>query len=125
MSRRVLVVDDSLLMRSLVKGTLAADGWEIAGEATNGVQAVEMFARLRPDLVTLDIIMPGTDGIEALKEILSIDPRAKVIVVSALNQTRVISEAIRAGAEDFIAKPFMPEQLQATVQACMEDLISV
>jgi two-component system, chemotaxis family, chemotaxis protein CheY len=121
MPRRVLIVDDSMLMRRLVKETLVADGWEVVGEAANGDEAVERYQQLRPDAVTLDIVMPGTNGLQALKAILRIDPKARVVVVSALNQTKLISEAIRAGAEDFIAKPFMPEQLQDTLRSCLEE----
>ena len=120
MSRRVLVVDDSMLMRRMVKDTLRSDGWEIVGEASNGQEAVEQFEKLQPDIVTLDIIMPGTDGMGALEGILRSDPNAKVIVVSAVSQTRLISEAIRLGAQDFVAKPFLPEQLHQTLRACLE-----
>jgi two-component system, chemotaxis family, chemotaxis protein CheY len=120
MPRRVLIVDDSTLMRRLVKETLVADGWEVVGEAADGQEAIERYQQLRPDAVTLDIVMPGTDGVAAMGAILEFDPQAKVVVVSALNQTKLISEAIRAGAEDFIAKPFMPEQLQDTLRTCME-----
>jgi len=120
MSRRALVVDDSLLMRRMVKDTLLSDGWEVVGEACNGREAVEKYKTLRPDVVTLDIIMPGTDGMSALENILRIAPKAKVIVVSALSQTKLISEAIRLGAQDFVAKPFLPEQLHHTMRACLE-----
>lgn len=120
MPRRVLIADDSILMRRMVKTTLVSDGWEVAAEASNGAEAVEQYQRSRPDAVTLDIIMPGCDGLSALRSILQIDPAAKVVVVSALNQTKLISQAIRAGAQDFIAKPFMPEQLQDTLRTCME-----
>lgn len=119
MSKRVLICDDSLLMRKMVSDTLVAAGWTIAGEAENGQQAVEQFAALRPDAVTMDIVMPHTDGLYALPRILAIDPEAKVVVVSALAQTKLISEAIRAGAQDFIVKPFMPEQLQQTLARCV------
>ena len=122
MSRRVLIVDDSILMRRMVKDTLVSDGWEVVGEACNGREAVEMYEKFRPDAVTLDIIMPGSDGMKALQMILHIDPEAKVVVVSVLNQTKLISEAIRSGAQDFIAKPFLPEQLQHTLRACVETL---
>jgi two-component system, chemotaxis family, chemotaxis protein CheY len=122
MLRRLLIVDDSMLMRRLVRETVVADGWEVVGEAANGDEAVEKYRQLWPDAVTLDIVMPGTNGLQALKTILHIDPEAKIVVVSALNQTKLISEAIRAGAEDFIAKPFMPEQLQATLRSCVEAL---
>ncbi len=121
MTRRVLIVDDSMLMRRLVKETLVADGWDVVGEAADGDEAVEKYRQLRPDAMTLDIVMPGTNGLQALRTILHIDPKAKILVVSALNQTKLISEAIRAGAEDFIAKPFMPEQLQDTLRCCVED----
>ena len=120
MRRRVLIVDDSMLMRRLMKETLVADGWDVVGEAADGREATEKYQQLWPDAVTLDIIMPETDGIQALQAILAINPHAKVVVVSALNQTKLISEAIRAGAEDFIAKPFMPEQLQDTLRTCVE-----
>ena len=119
-SRRVIVVDDSMLIRRMVKDTLQSDGWDVVGEASNGNDAVELYQQLRPDVVTLDIIMPGSDGIEALRSIMRINPEAKVVVVSALNQTKLISEAIRSGAQDFIAKPFLPEQLQQTIRLCVE-----
>jgi two-component system chemotaxis response regulator CheY len=117
--KRVLICDDSLLMRKMVADTLTADGWEIAGEATNGREAVEVYETLRPDAVTMDIVMPHYDGLYALPRILKLDPQAKVVVVSALAQTKMISEAIRAGAQDFIVKPFMHEQLQQTLARCV------
>ncbi len=119
MAKRVLIVDDSMLMRRMIADSLSAAGWEVAGEAASGEEAVAQYEKLRPDAVTLDIVMPGTDGMYALRHILQVDRDAKVVVVSALNQTRLISEAIRGGAQDFIAKPFLPEQLQATVAGCL------
>jgi len=121
MSKRVLVVDDSMLMRKMVGEILTDDGWEVVAEATDGQEAVEQYERFRPDVVTLDIVMPGTDGMYALQHILALDPEAKVVLVSALNQTKLISEAIRGGAQDFIAKPFLPEQLQQTLRICIDD----
>jgi two-component system, chemotaxis family, chemotaxis protein CheY len=123
MSKRVLVADDSMLMRKMVGDSLSADGWEIVGEAANGQQAVEQYCRLKPDAVTLDIVMPETDGLYALEHIMLFDPDAKVVVVSALNQTKLVSEAIRKGAQDFIAKPFLPEQLQQTMQSCVAEAV--
>lgn len=120
MTKRVLICDDSLLMRKLVADTLLADGWIVVGEASNGREAVEMYESLKPDAVTMDIVMPHYDGLFALPRILQNDPDAKVVVVSALAQTKMISEAIRAGAQDFIVKPFMPEQLQQTLSRCVE-----
>jgi two-component system, chemotaxis family, chemotaxis protein CheY len=120
MMSRVLIVDDSVLMRRLLKEILASDGWEVVGEAADATEAVEKFRQLRPDAVTLDIVMPGHDGLHAMKNILAIDPNAKVVIVSMLSRTRLIAEAIRAGAQDFITKPFMPEQLQETLRLCVD-----
>ena len=125
MTKRVLIVDDSLLMRKMIGDTLAEDGWEIAGEASDGKQAVAQFAFLRPNAVTLDIVMPNADGLFALENIIETDPDAKVVVISALNQTKMISDAIRKGAQDFIAKPFLPEQLQLTMRGCVTDAAAV
>jgi len=119
MSKRVLVVDDSLLMRRMIADTLIDAGWEIVGEAGDGAEAISRFQQARPDAVTLDIVMPGTNGLVAMEEILKIDRSAKIVIVSALSQTKLISEAIRKGAHDFIVKPFMPEQLQETMAACL------
>jgi len=125
MSKRALIVDDSMLMRRMVGESLADDGWEIIAEAGDGQEAVEQYEQFRPDVVTLDIVMPGTDGMYALDHILRDDPNAKIVVVSALNQTKLISEAIRKGAQDFIAKPFLPEQLQETVNRCLEQPVGM
>jgi two-component system chemotaxis response regulator CheY len=80
-----------------------------------------LYHQFHPDAVTMDIVMPGTNGMCALERILQADPDAKIIVISALNQTKLISEAIRKGAEDFIAKPFLPEQVQETMTRCLEE----
>lgn len=123
MANRVLIVDDSMLMRKMIGDTLHQAGWEIVGEAASADAAVQMYCNTRPDAVTMDIVMPGPSGIAALQQILAIDPQAKVVVVSGLNQTRMISEAIRKGAQDFIAKPFLPEQLQQTMAACIHTAV--
>ena len=125
MSKRVLVVDDSMLMRRMVSETLVDCGWEVVAEGCNGQEAVEAYLQHHPEAVTLDIVMPGTDGLFALERILQMDPEAKVVVVSALNQTKLISEAIRKGAQDFIAKPFLPEQLQQTMESCFQQVAGV
>ena len=121
MANRVLVVDDSMLMRKMISETLSDAGWEIAGEGGDGAEAIRLYEELHPDAVTMDIVMPGTDGIYALEKIIELDPEARVVVISALSQTKLISQAIRKGAHDFIAKPFLPEQLQATLQNCMAE----
>ncbi|NLE39955.1 MAG: response regulator [Pirellulaceae bacterium] len=126
--KTVLIVDDSLMMRQLIGQTLAEDGWSVVGEACDGDEGVELHDRLRPDVVTMDLVMPGTNGLEALIRIKARDPAAKVVVVSAVNQTRLISEAIRQGACDFIAKPFRAEDLRETmriVAAAIDERVGV
>lgn len=112
-----------MLMRRMISDTLAIAGWDIVAEADNGEEAIRQYEEYRPDVVTMDIVMPGADGLFALEHILQLDPDAKVVVISALNQTKLISEAIRKGAQDFIAKPFLPEQLRETINACAESPI--
>ena len=122
MPKRVLVCDDSILMRKMVADCLCDNDWEGVAEAGDGKEAVQQYQAHRPDAVTMDIVMPDTDGIYALERILEFDPEAKVVVVSALNQTKCISEAIRKGAQDFLVKPFMPDQLQNTMNQAVGTL---
>ena len=109
MAVRVLVVDDAAFMRMMVKDILSKNGYEVVGEAENGMKAVEKFAELRPDLVTMDITMPEMDGISAVKAIRKIDPKAKIVMCSAMGQQAMVIEAIQAGARDFIVKPFQAD----------------
>jgi len=125
MAKRLMICDDSMLMRKMVAEPLLADGWEIVAEAADGAEAFDLYQQHRPDAVTMDIVMPGTDGIVALVNIMAFDPDAKVVVVSALNQTKLISDAIRKGAQDFLAKPFLPEQLQETLASCVQETVAV
>ncbi|HCZ07066.1 MAG: two-component system, chemotaxis family, chemotaxis protein CheY [Thermotogota bacterium] len=106
MSLKVLIVDDAAFMRMLLKDIITKAGYEVVGEASNGVEAVQKYKELKPDVVTMDITMPEMDGIQAIKEIKKIDPDAKVIVCSAMGQQAMVVEAIQAGAKDFIVKPF-------------------
>ena len=103
---RLLVVDDALFMRKMIGAVAAEAGWEVVGEASNGSEAVSLYERLRPDLVTMDLVMPVMDGLEALRQIRAFDPEARVVVVTALDQKQVLMESIRDGAVDFIVKPF-------------------
>jgi len=105
------VVDDAAFMRMMLKDILLKGGFEIAGEATNGAEAIRLYQELKPDLVTMDITMPEVDGIAAVKEIKKIDPNAKVVMVSAMGQQAMVIEAIQAGASDFIVKPFQPDRV--------------
>jgi two-component system, chemotaxis family, chemotaxis protein CheY len=116
---RVLIVDDAKFMRTLVKDALVAAGHEIAGEAENGNQAIEMYKNLKPDLVTMDITMREKDGLEAASEILKFDGRARVIMVTALGQEDLLARAIKMGVKDFVVKPFPPERLQQAAQKAL------
>jgi two-component system chemotaxis response regulator CheY len=116
MATRVLIVDDAAFMRMMVKDILSKNGYEIVGEAENGLKAVEKFQELKPDLTTMDITMPEMDGITAVKEIKKLDPSAKVIMCSAMGQQAMVVEAIQAGARDFIVKPFQPDRVLEAVR---------
>lgn len=105
MSKKVLIVDDAVFMRMMVKDIVSKGGFEVVGEAENGAVAVEEYKNTKPDIVTMDITMPEMDGIEALKEIKKIDSKAKVIMCSAMGQQAMVMEAIKAGASDFVVKP--------------------
>jgi two-component system chemotaxis response regulator CheY len=106
MSHRLLVTDDALIIREMIKDAARDDGWEIVGEATNGQEAVEQYRELRPDAVTLDMVMPEFDGLHALKGIMAISADARVLVISALDQSDIVKAALELGAADFIVKPF-------------------
>ncbi len=103
---RFLVVDDAIFMRTVLKKMLTEEGFEVVGEAGNGLEAIQMAARLQPDIITLDITMPEMNGIKAVPEILKVSPKSKIIICSALGQQAMVVDAIRKGAKDFIVKPF-------------------
>ena len=108
---RVLVVDDAAFMRKMVTDALTKGGHEVVGEAGNGVEALVQYRELKPDLTTLDITMPEKDGISALKEIIELDPTAKVVMCSALGQESKVLESIKLGAKDFVVKPFQADRV--------------
>ncbi len=116
MGKRILVVDDAAFMRMMIKNIVTKNGYEVAGEAENGKQAVEKYAELRPDIVTMDITMPEMDGIDAVKAIRAIDPNASIIMVSAMGQQAMVMDAIQAGARDFIVKPFQQDRLLQAIE---------
>lgn len=111
MAHSVLVVDDASFMRMMIKDILEKNDYEIAGEAKDGQEAVDLYKELSPDLVTMDITMPEMDGITALKEIKTFDPSAKIIMCSAMGQQAMVIDSIQAGAKDFIVKPFQAERV--------------
>ncbi len=112
----VLIADDAAFMRMMLKDILTKNGFDVVGEAANGLEAVEQYEKLIPDLVTMDITMPQCDGINALKKIMSINPSAKVIMCSAMGQQAMVIESIQAGAKDFIVKPFQPQRVIEAVK---------
>ena len=114
--KRLLVVDDALFMRKLIATVAAEAGWEVVGEAADGVQGVALYQELRPDLVTMDLVMPYRNGIDATREILRGDGKALVVMCSALGQETMVMEAIEAGAVDFIVKPPRAEDVLAVVK---------
>lgn len=111
----LLVADDAMIVRQIIKEMATDAGWTVVGEAADGQEAVERYRQLLPDAVTLDLVMPGHDGLYALHGIMDFDPKAKVLVVSALEQRGVLKEAFKAGAADFVSKPFDRENLLATL----------
>jgi two-component system chemotaxis response regulator CheY len=116
---RVLVVDDAAFMRKVVSDALNGGGHEVIGEASNGAEAVARYQELQPELMTLDITMPEMDGLTALKEIIAIDPSARIIMCSALGQESKVLEAIKAGAKDFVVKPFKADRVLDAVDKAL------
>jgi two-component system, chemotaxis family, chemotaxis protein CheY len=112
---RILVVDDAAFMRKMVSDALTKGGHEVVGEGGTGEEAVARFQELKPELVTLDITMPEKDGLAALKDIMALDPNARVIMCSALGQESKVLESIKLGARDFVVKPFQPERVLEAV----------
>jgi two-component system chemotaxis response regulator CheY len=115
MAKGILIVDDAAFMRMMIKEILTKNGYEVVGEAENGLKAVEKYAELKPELIIMDITMPELDGIEAVKKIRALDGNAKIIMCSAMGQQAMVIEAIQAGAKDFIVKPFQPERVLEAV----------
>ena len=116
MAHTVLVCDDALFMRTMITDILTQAGYEVIGEAETGAQAVERYRQLKPDLVTMDIVMPDMGGIEAVRAICRDSPEAKILMCSAMGQQALVVEAIQAGAKDFVVKPFQPSRVLEAVQ---------
>jgi len=119
MSRTILVVDDAAFMRMMIRDILAKEGYLIR-EAVNGRDAIDKYEEVRPDLVTMDITMPEMSGLDALRAIKAIDKDARVLMVSAMGQQKMIVEALEAGAMDFLVKPFQPTKVLETVKKCLQ-----
>ncbi len=120
MKERIMLVDDAKVIRLMLTRILTEAGYEIAGEASTGKEAVEKYQQIKPDLVMMDITMPEMSGIEAVKEIKKIDPKARVIICSAMGQKYLVLEAIEAGALNYIVKPFEPAKVLTAVAAALK-----
>ncbi|MGV8146358.1 MAG: response regulator [Alkaliphilus sp.] len=119
MAKGILIVDDAAFMRMMIKDVLTKNGFDVIGEAENGVKAVEKYKELTPDLTIMDITMPELDGIQAVKQIKKHDPNATVIMCSAMGQQAMVIEAIQAGAKDFIVKPFQADRVIEAVKKAL------
>jgi len=117
---RILVADDASFMRQMIRDILESEGHEVVAEASDGVQAVEEWKKHHPDLVTMDIVMPRRSGIDAVRGIVQLDAKARIVMCSALGQETLVNEALQAGATDFIVKPFKPDAVAATLRRVLE-----
>ena len=120
MVNKILVVDDSSFMRMTLKDILKKAGYDVVGEAADCKAAMEKYKEVTPDLVTMDIVMPGDDGVKTLKELKKIDPNARILMVSALGQEALVMEAMGAGAKGYITKPFKPENVLKEVEKSLK-----
>ena len=119
MGARILIVDDAAFMRMMIRDILTSKGYTITAEAEDGEESVMMFKRYKPDLVIMDITMPGMDGIQAVKEIIKLDIDARIIMCSAMGQQAMVIQSIHAGALDFVVKPFQPERVVEAVRKAL------
>ena len=120
MKARVLIADDASFMRQMIREIIEPEGFEVVGEASDGVEAMEQYTQLHPDLVTMDIVMPKRSGIDAVKGIVEQSPGACIVMCSALGQETLVREALQAGAKDFIVKPFKPENVIRILENALE-----
>ena len=121
MAQRIMLVDDARVMRLMLSRIFEKAGYEIVGEAGDGIEAVEKYKEIRPDLVMMDITMPEMSGIDAVKEIIRFDPEARIIMCTAMGQRTLVLEAIAAGARNYIVKPFTPSKVLEAVREALRD----
>ena len=118
--QRVLIVDDSPIMRQMLVKIFTDEGFSVAGEAVDGAEALEMFESLKPDLITLDIVMPKMRGIEVLERIMSSTPGAKVIMASSVSDARTVMHCLKMGAKQYIVKPYDESKIMEAVKKALE-----
>ena len=116
---KILIVDDAAFMRMMLKDILTKNGFEVVGEGANGLEAIEKYDQLQPDLVTMDITMPQCDGIQALKQIVAKHPTARIVMCSAMGQQAMVIDSIQSGAKDFIVKPFQPDRVVEAIRKAL------
>lgn len=116
MSKKILIVDDAAFMRTVLRNVFESNGYEVVGEASNGKEALDQYEKVSPDLVTMDITMPKVDGIEGCRRITEKHPNAVVVMCTAMGQKAMVIDAIKAGAKDFIVKPFESAKILEVVQ---------
>jgi two-component system chemotaxis response regulator CheY len=114
--RSVLIVDDIAYVRKTMKQILTSHGYRVVGEAENGEEAVRMYTETRPDFVTMDLVMPVMNGVEATRQILRHDPEANILILSSMMQENMVTDAILAGAKDYIVKPFQTEEVLKVIR---------
>ena len=115
----VLIVDDSKYLRLMIRKILKRHGHNIVAEAGTGEEAIEQFKLHSPDIVTMDVVMPKLNGLQAVKEIIQINPKANIVIVTALGHEHLVKEALKIGAKDFVIKPFKVEQLVQAVEKAL------
>ncbi len=120
MSRTVLICDDAIFMRKLIGQVVTQAGFDVIGEAEDGLQAVDKYQELRPDVVTMDLLMPEMTGIDAVREIVKYDPDARIVMCSSIGQDALTTEAMEAGARNWVLKPFRPPQLLEAIEAALQ-----
>ena len=118
--KRILVADDASFMRQMIRDIVEPEGYEVVGEASDGFEVVDKYDELHPTITMMDIVMPKRSGIDAVKTIVKADPSAVVVMCSALGQEALVTEALEAGAKDFIVKPFKPEAVLSTLAKVLE-----
>jgi two-component system chemotaxis response regulator CheY len=119
MSRKILIVDDVAFVRKTLNDILTQAGYQVVGEAADGTEAVTQYAALKPDLVTMDVVMPQMSGIEATRKIIKLDKEACVVIISAMGQENLVMEAINVGAKDYVLKPFSAQDVLKTVERAL------